>query len=230
MSLYTHLRGLEQVMLDMYENPRMLHDAMAFYEDGYRSMVEQYVKLNLLSLNNDNTYHSSGGNGWTDELPKQGYDGAHVRLQDMWGSAESQELAQVSPEMHFEFAFQYEKRLLEPFGLAGYGCCEDLSRKLDFVMKAPNMRRISISPFADVDVCAEKLKGNFIFSWKPHPAHLVGDFDPKAIKQYIRHTVKTAKANGCVLEMILKDTHTCDNHPERFDEWSRIARSVVEEA
>ena len=69
MAVYTSLRGLEQVMLDMYENPGMLHEAMAFLEEGCHGLVRQYVAQNLLDLNNDNTYHSSGGVGFTDELP-----------------------------------------------------------------------------------------------------------------------------------------------------------------
>jgi hypothetical protein len=28
--------------------------------------------------------------------------------------------------------------------------------------------------------------------------------------------------------MVLKDTHTCDHHPERFNEWTKIAREEVE--
>jgi hypothetical protein len=26
--------------------------------------------------------------------------------------------------------------------------------------------------------------------------------------------------------MVLKDTHTCEHHPERFDHWLQIAREV----
>lgn len=228
MNQYTGLRGLEEVMLDMYENPGMLHDAMAFFEEGHKHIIKQYVDMNLLSLNNDGTYHNSGGNGYTDELPKPGFDPDRVRLCDMWGSAEAQEMAQVSPEMHAEFSLDYEKRLLEPFAFNGYGCCEDLTRKMDDVFTIPNIRRISISPWADVDACGEKLRGKYIFSWKPLPAHLVGDFNAQAIRDYIKHTIEAAK--GCALEMILKDTHTCEHHPERFDEWTRIARELVEEA
>lgn len=229
MNQYTGLRGLEEVMLDMYENPGMLHDAMSFFEEAHKHIVKQYVDLNLLSLNNDSTYHNSGGNGYTDELPKVGFDPNRVRLSDMWGSAEAQEMAQVSPEMHEEFILSYEKRLLEPFALNGYGCCEDLTRKLDYVFKIPNIRRISIAPMADVDVCAEKLKDKYIFSWKPQPSHLVGEFNTDKLRGYIRHTVEVAKANNCVLEMILKDTHTCQFHPERFDIWTQIARELINE-
>jgi hypothetical protein len=227
MGHYTALRGLEEVMIDMYAEPRMLHDAMAFFEEGHRRILRQYAAQNLLSFNNDNTYQNSGGNSYTDELPLPDADAGRVRPGDMWASAEAQEMAQVGPEQHAEFVLEYEKRLLAPFGLTGYGCCDDLTRKLDYVFAIPHIRRISISPWSNVDACAEKLKGNYIFSWKPNPAQLVGQFNREAIRGYIRHTVEAARANGCVLEIILKDTHTCERHPERFDEWTRIAREII---
>ena len=229
MNWYTSWRGLEQVMLDMYENPGMLHEAMAIMEAGQQAMLQQYVQMGLLSLNNDITYHNSGGVGYSDELPQKDFDGC-VRLCDMWGSAETQEFAQVSPEMHVEFALRYEKPLLAHFGLNGYGCCEDLTRKLDDVLTIPNIRRISISPWADVDRCAEKLKNKAVFSWKPHPAHVAGTFRPDEIRGNIRHTIEVCKQNGCTLEMILKDTHTCDGVVERFDQWTRIAEEEVARA
>ncbi len=228
MQQYTYLRGLAETMMDMYLQPQMLHEAMAFLEEGHHRILQQYIDLNLLSLNNDSTYHSSGGNGYIDELPAPGFDPDRVRPIDMWASAEAQELAQVGPRQHAEFSTAYEKRLLAPFGLTGYGCCEDLTDKLDGVQTIPHIRRISISPFANVDVCAERLGNQAIFSWKPHPSHLVGDFDEAAIRQYIRHTIQVAQKEGCVLEMVLKDTHTCEHHPERFDRWSQIAREEVE--
>jgi hypothetical protein len=227
-SQYCRLRGLEEVMLDMYENPEMLHRAMRILTDGHKRRFEQLREMNLLSLNNNSQYHSSGGNGYSDELPAPGFDGEGVRFEDMWAAAESQEMAQVSPAMHEEFLMQYEREFLAPFGLAGYGCCEDLTLKLDGVFAAPNMRRISISPWADVARCAERLEDRYIFSWKPHPAHLVGEFNEQKIRAYIRSTLEATR--GCVVEMILKDTHTCEGRPERFTRWVEIAREEVDAA
>jgi hypothetical protein len=225
MALYTGWRGLEQAMVDMCENPGMVHEAMSFLEEGHRRLIQQYEALNLLSLNNDDTYHSSGGVGYTDELPPLGYDPGHIRPCDLWASAEAQELAQVGPAMHEEFSLNYERRLLEPFGLNGYGCCEDLTLKLDRVLTIPHIRRISISPFAQVEKCAEKIGGKCIFSWKPHPAHIVGGFDEDQIRAYLAHTLDVTR--DCVIEMILKDTHTCENHPERFTRWAEIAGELA---
>jgi hypothetical protein len=227
MNQWTGLRGLEQTMADMCENPGWLHDAMAFLAEGHRRVIEQYIALNLLSLNNDNTYCSTGGNGWTDELPAPGFDPDRVRPCDMWASAEAQELAQVGPRMHHEFSMQYEKRLLEPFGLTGYGCCEDLTNKLSDVLAIPHIRRVSIAPMANVERSAERLGSAAIFSWKPDPSVLIGDFDEATLRNYVRHAVRATR--GCVMEMVLKDTHTCEHHPERFDRWTQIAREVIEE-
>lgn len=227
MNQYTALRGLQEVLVDMSDNPQMLHEAMAFLEEGHRRVLRQYVEQDLLSLNNDNTPIYTSGHGYTDQLPRPGYARDHVRPGDLWGWAEAQEMAVVSPEMHAEFAFPYEKRLLAPFGLNGYGCCDDVTRKLDFVLTIPNLRRVSISPWADVAQCAQRIKGEVIFMWKPQPAHLVGAFNPARIESYLGHTVEATRKHGCILEIVLLDTHTCENHPERFDEWIRIAHQVV---
>jgi hypothetical protein len=228
MQQYTYLRGLEQMMIDMFTEPDFLHETMQFFVRGHQSVLEQYVEQNLLSINNNGTYHSSGGVGYTDEIPLPGYDPAHIAPEDMWASAESQELAGVGPEQHEEFALQYEKELLEPFALNGYGCCEPLTDRLGYVFQIPGIRRLSISPWADTRIAAEELGPNYIFSWKPRPMHLVGTFDEDHIRSYIRETLELCKANNAVLEMILKDTHTCEHHPERFDRWSEIAREEVE--
>ena len=85
-------------------------------------------------------------------------------MRDMWASAEAQELDRVSREQHKEFCRPYERQLLEPFALTGYGCCEDLTGKMGLISKIPGIRRVSICPFADVEHAAQVLGGDYIFS------------------------------------------------------------------
>jgi hypothetical protein len=67
----------------------------------------------------------------------------------------------------------------------------------------------------------------FIYFWKPHPICVSGTtFDPDWIRRYIRETLEISK--GCVVEIILKDTHTCHNQPWRFDVWTKIAMEEAE--
>jgi hypothetical protein len=228
-SQYLYLRGESAYLTDFIDAPDMLEEVMTLFTEGYKRLLKEMIERNLLSLNNDNTYHSSGGNGYIAELPAEGFDPQRVRPCDLWASAESQELAGVSPRMHLNFAMKYERELLEPFGLTGYGCCEDLSRKIDDVLELPHMRRVSISPFADVERSAEKMKGRAIFSWKPQPAQLAGTiFEPELVRRYIRNTLNVCQINGCILEIILKDTHTCQQNPERFETWTHIAREEIQ--
>jgi len=225
MYMYIQLRGIDNMMMDLYDDPEMVHECMSLFQKGYQGMIDQYNEQNLFSLNNDETYHSSGGVGYTNELPKKDFNPNKIRTIDMWSSAEVQEFAVVSPEMHKEFAIAYEKPLLSQFGLNGYGCCEDLSKKMNLVFDIPNMRRLSISPWSNVKVCAEQTKMNYILSWKPQPSHLAQNFDEKLIENYIENAIKDSK--GGILEMVLKDTHTCQEKPERFDMWSKIAKKAA---
>ena len=61
METYTNLRGLEQVMYDIYDEPEMLNEAMERIAAGYHSLLDQYVEYGLLDLNNNQAYSGSGG-------------------------------------------------------------------------------------------------------------------------------------------------------------------------
>ncbi len=223
---WTALRGLEQTYEDMVADPEFLHAALRRLTDAHHDLRRQAEALGLYSPNNNNTYQATGGNGYTATLdpPATG----PVPTQQMWASAESQELDPVSPAMHREFALQYEAELLAPWGLTGYGCCERLHNKLADVCALPGMRRISMSPFCDLPTAAAQVADRFIFSFKPQPSHLVGAFDERVVREYLREAL--AVCRGTVLEIILKDTHTCDGRPERFDRWTRICREEIDAA
>ncbi len=180
-----------------------------------------------LSLNNRNHYNDSGGIGYTDELPSSDFNGKHVRLCDLWGFGVAQELAWVSPEQHEEFLLNYQLPILERCGLNAYGCCESYENKFDMLKRRiPRLRRVSVSPWCDIEKAVDALKDKYIFSWKPNPAMVSVNFNPEQIRKYIRRTLEVAK--GCVLEIIHKDTFTIAKEPERLEIWTRIAREEIE--
>ncbi len=222
-----NLRGLEQVMLDMYDHPKELHELMAFLRDGHLAKLDFLEKHNLLALNNDGTYVGSGGFGYTHELPQKDFDGTCVRTIDMWGFAESQETCYVSPEMFEEFIFPYQYALLERFGLNCYGCCEPLHPRWHVVKRFPRLRRVSVSPWADLKKMAEYLGDAYIYSLKPNPADLAV---PRVDEEYIRKKLREALeiTRGCRVEIIMKDNHTIGGNPENVVTWCRIAREEAE--
>ena len=88
-----------------------------------------------------------------------------VRTKDCWGFCESQETSTISPRMFAEFILPYQLPILERFGLNCYGCCEPLDNRWKFVETIPNLRRVSISPWANLSQMAERL-GRAITSFR----------------------------------------------------------------
>ncbi len=222
------LRGLQQIMVDYGRNPDLIHRIMGILRDGWMALLDQLEDQDLLRLNNDGSWVGSGGLGWSDELPQPDFAGK-VRCEDMWGMSESQETSGVSPEMFAEFVFPYQKPLLERFGLNCYGCCEPLDKRWHVVKDYPNLRRLSVSAWADKAKMAEALGERYIYSQKPNPAFLAMDtLDEDIIRKDLRETY--AAARNCRLEVIMKDCHTIRSEPQRAVRWVEIAREEAERA
>ena len=221
------LRGLEQILFDMVDHPEGLHRLMAFIRDGHLAKLDFLERNGLLSLNTEADYVGSGGFGFTRELPQDDFDGEHVRTRDMWGFCESQETGTVSPSMFEEFVFQYQLPILERFGLNCYGCCEPLDQRWHVVRRAPNLRRVSVSPWADLEAMVGNLEDRYIFSMKPNPADLAAPhFDASRIRADVRRALEITR--GCRVEVIMKDNHTIGGDPERVIRWVQIVREEAE--
>ncbi|MBZ0287537.1 MAG: hypothetical protein K8I30_07975, partial [Anaerolineae bacterium] len=220
-----NLRGLEQIMFDMLDNPHLLHRLMAVLRDGTLKMIHDLEAASLLYLNNDGTYVGSGALGWSDELPQPDFNG-YVRPKDMWALAESQETVSISPRMFNDFVLPYQMPILELFGLTCYGCCEPLDNRWKYVKTIPNLRRVSVSPWANREFMAGQLEDRYIFSMKPNPADLAMDtVDEDRIRAILRHDLEVSR--GCHVEIVLKDTHTIRHEPQRVIRYVQIAREEI---
>ena len=225
---FIKLRGLEAMMTDMCENPEGVHRLMAFLRDGTMALLDSLEREGLFALNNEGDYVGSGGFGWTRQLPAAGFCGS-VRTRDLWCLSESQETVSVSPGMFEEFVFPYQLPLAQRFGLVCYGCCEPLHTRWQVVRRIPNLRRVSVSPWADRAKMAEFLGAEYVYSLKSPPTLLSGSrLDDDAVRADARDALD--KARGCHLEFIMKDNHTIGNDPSRVVRWVEIVREEIERA
>jgi len=220
------LRGLSTVMCDFIDHPEELKQLLSILSRGNLDKLDYLETNGLLSLNNDGTYVGSGGYGFTEELPQPDFDG-RVRPVDMWGFTESQETVYVSPDMYEEFVFPYEKPIMDRFGLTCYGCCEPLHMRWHVARRHHNLRRVSCSPWANLEKMAEYLEDKYILSMKPNPAAIsTPEIDEDAIRADLRKALEGTK--GCIVEVIMKDNHTIGKRPENVVRWCRIAREEAE--
>ena len=123
--------------------------------------------------NTDNMLAGPRAYGYVSDLPSP--DEVPGTLSDLWCWAESQESAPISPAMYAEFVLPYLKRVTDRFGLVYYGCCEPNSDRIELIVEAmPNLRSVSVTPWADFDVMSEMLGDRYVFSRKPDPVPISG--------------------------------------------------------
>jgi hypothetical protein len=223
---FIRLRGLNNLMLDMYDHPEWLHRTMKFLSEGTMHKLDYLETNGLLALNTGGSYVGSGGFGWTTQLPQSDSDPDHIRTIDMWGFCESQETVAVSPQMFGEFIFPYQKPILDRFGLNCYGCCEPIDPRWHIVRTSPRLRRVSTSPWADCSKIAEMLGNKYIISLKPSPTPLAETrMDEDLVRRSLRENLKATR--GCRVELIMKDNHTLGGNPNNATRWCRIAREEI---
>ncbi|RKX31902.1 MAG: hypothetical protein DRP71_12740 [Verrucomicrobia bacterium] len=217
---------VQQAMMDLILRPELVHMAMDRLVTAHLCRLGQWRELNLLTYREGNHRVGSGGMGLADELPSEGFDPDHVRTMDQWGCATAQIFCDVSPEMHEEFALQYERRWLEQFGLNYYGCCEPLHGKVDILRSIPRLRKISTSPWADVAKMVENTGSDYVLSHKPTPAIFAEDaWNPEQGRRRLSEALE--KADGVAIEVIMKDISTVRNEPRRLWEWAEMAMDLA---
>jgi len=221
--------GLQEAMIDLVERPALVNAAVERMVDAWMAELDQFESQNLLALDCNNTRIGSGGYGYTWDLPGAGFDPTHVLPRNMWGCSNAQIFAEVSPDMHWEFALRHDLRWLQRWGLTYYGCCEPLDRKIGLLRRIPNLRKISMSPWNDPERILREVGGDYVLSFKPSPAIFVEDtWNPEKARKAMSSVME--RARGAHLEVIMKDVSTVCYKPQRLWDWARIAMEVVQDA
>jgi hypothetical protein len=218
----TQLRGLEQVMIDMYESPEQLHELMAFLRDGRLANEAQAEAAGDFGLTDQGNQSMT----YATELPAPKANCYGQSRKNLWTHIAAQEMTLVSPQMHDEFILRYQLPIMSNYGLCQYGCCEDLTNKIDMLRKIPNLRIIAVAPLANVRRCAEQIGKDYVISWRPNPTDMVCcGFDEDRIRRQIREGLSAMK--GCHVQIHLKDIETVEGDYDRLAKWTRIVRECI---
>jgi hypothetical protein len=218
-------RGAQNVLMDLADRPDLIHKLMRRVTDAYLLLLDQLEEQGLLGQPQA-LIHCTGA--FSDELPAPGYDPARPRAKDVWTAGMAQIFSSVSPRMHECFELDYVRSWYARFGLVYYGCCEPLEGKIDILRTIPNLRKLSMSPWVDVEEGAERIGSDYVFSRKPSPAFLATpSMDEDAVRRDLDETRMNCERYGTPLEFILKDISTVCYEPQRLWRWAEIAMEVV---
>lgn len=217
-------RGVTPLLMDLIERPEHSHAIVSKLAEFEKSKSAQMEALGLFEIQPLEIHCTSA---LTSDLPGE-YDGGIVKRSQVWGRGMAQIFGSVSKDMHEEFDIDYMKEIMEPFGLVYYGCCEPLDKKVDIVEKIPHLRKISITPWADVDNAAEVIGKRYVIANKPNPALVAtATLDEDAVRQTIKRTLDACKRNGCSVDIVLKDISTVSHNVQNLIRFEQIAMELV---
>ena len=218
------LRGVEPILMDMYDRPEYLHEIMRLFTRGQMLEMDQMNELGLYDPRSIELHCTPG----QVTLPHEP-DPTHYTCADIWFRSMAQMFSTVSPEQHDEFDIQYNIPLAKRCAYTYYGCCEPLSDRIDKLKQFPNLRKIGVSPWADVERSAEAIEGNYVLSRKPNPANVAIRTDPEVIRKEITETAALCRKYGCPCDITLKDISTVAYRPQNLIVWAEVASSVLDE-
>lgn len=215
-------RGLDTFFYDFIERPEFMHQLIGKLTNIFIDRIMQYDKLGLFD---GDAYYNHCTSALTNDLKP---DQNHVRARAVWGRGLAQIFGSVSPQMHDEFDIQYMIKAMEPFGLVYYGCCEPLHNKIHILEKIPNLRKISITPWADIDVAADIIRNRYVIAAKPNPSQFaLVNWDEEAARRELKRIVNACKRNDCSCDIVMKDITTVCKRPENLFKWQEMAMEMV---
>jgi hypothetical protein len=218
------LRGVENCFIDMTDRPEFIHKMIRKFTDAGLCKYTQMEELGLLDFD-ISAIHCTPP--YCDDTPAKDYSGGKIGLKDVWFRGAAQLFSSASPAMQDEYDLQYMRELMDKCAVSYYGCCEPLDKFIPYLKKVPNLRKIGVSPWANVRSSAEQIGGNYVLARKPNPANVAGVFNSETVKKEITETVKYCIENKCPYEFVLKDISTVTYKPQNLIDWNNTVMSVI---
>ena len=203
------MRGLEKLMLDVFDAPERVHELMdiitSAFEQHHRNR-EQKGWLNVVP-SSDGRYTQVGFRVHCAHIPSD-YDPTKPLLRHEWTYISAQTSSGLGPEMFAEFVHPYNVRLARYFSnqTVYYHGCEQLDHKLDVLSTLPNLRRFHVSPWSSMEAAREKFQGRVVLEAHAHPGRVFFSYSSLEMKEEVERLVRAAE--GVPLDLNLSDIHS----------------------
>ena len=213
------LIGLDGLLLNMAAEPDMIHRVMTFIRDSVLKCLDEVEAMGILTENNDEPIHFS-------ESLKTTPPAVPVRLSDLWFRTESQQFEHVSPDMWREFCLNYQKPIMQRFRSVSYGCCENLTDRMDDVLSIPNLRIFVNGPWTDLATTAEKCQDKYSIVWRQKASDVIFSSSMAPIKEHLEEGMRMTQ--GCYRAIVLQEVVTTNGNPQRLYDWVAAAKDISE--
>ena len=214
------LMGMEAMLFGVIDRPEFMHRIMDFVTEG----TVQYQLARQAAGGVD--YEQS----WNYRVPYEDLpaDADPHRLSSCWPLVAAQSMCGISPTMYEEFVQPYHARLTQHLGQdrVYYHGCEDLTEKIPSILKLPNLRRLHISPWTDLERAAELVGRDFVMEVVPPPETIYSQ-TPAEMRAWLERAMDIA--GDLVIDLVLGEIETVMGKPGVLSTWAQIAQEVAEE-
>lgn len=195
----THIRGYENVLLDLALNPKFLKDLVRYITD---------VRIN-----------------WTKE--RASFLGMNVEKGNIYNDEVN--TPTLSPEMYEEFALPYEIELSEFHGgILYWHSCGNTTALIPSIAKIPDLEMFHVGPWTDLKTAMDTFNGEMPLEICLHPIKHVQHTDEnvkrnklKEIKELCGGSPYTVRAEG------LQKITTVNEDINNIKDWVRIANETL---
>jgi len=214
------LMGFENLLISILAEPEFLHGIMDYLTKAVVSGIDSMESTGKVTPNTegDLTYIQ-----YSDMVGDEGPGG--YSMKNCWCIASSQEFDPVSPEKWEEFSLYYQKKIFERYGLVSYGCCENLTNKIDAVMTIPNLRVFVCGPWTDLRKLVGKTEGKYVIQWRQKASEVIFCNDPGKIKRHLSDGAGILK--GIPAHITLREVETLNGTPDLQKQWVSLAKEAA---
>lgn len=218
-TLLDKLRGMQPMLEDLAFCPERVHRCMAKLTEGVLAASRAAEATGLLTTNHHEPMQCS-------DVPNGDPGEGQIRLHNTWTGANSQEFQEVSPAMQEEFLLNYQIPIFQQFGAVWYGCCEDLTQKIEIVQRIPNLRVFVCSAWTDLERVVDECGTEYTIMWRQPAAEVMMPDDTTRMREHLDEGMRRLK--GSHYQVVLREVQSLHGHPDRIREWARMAIEAAE--
>jgi len=229
---FSWLRGLENTYVDIVEDPEWVHEALQRIADNFRKRFRLAEEAGVWGVAHKSEPLGSGGLRFAPGLPDwrtaENPTTFAPKISESWGFTCAEVFTCVSPAMHDEFGFRYDRPLMAQFRYVNVGCCETLDKKMSHVRSLPNVRKVSVSEWCDVVEAAQRIGSDFVYSYRAAGVHFVSaPWDEEGAAKEISDVLEAAR--GCPVEIVLNVGGTLGpgDGGRKLVEWCQLVRKML---
>lgn len=223
------LRGIQQILFDVYDCPDQVHSMMEFITQAIIADHQRREQRGWINCPVDPsgryqmvpTFRQIS----TYLLPDFGSRPPQVSDERAYVSAQS--ASGLGPAMYAEFVHPYDCRISElyPAKSVYYHGCECLNQKLDIISTLPNLGRHHVSAWSSVALAAKKYQGAVNLEVTSHPNLIAMGATRQEMKKEMADRAR--EAAGHPIDLSITDVYNLGGDPLLLRTWAEAAQDVA---